>query len=502
VTLLCSLAAVLATIGAACASTGSGLTSVRSRPVDGSTPTTSPTAPTTTDRNAPTTTGRQVTTVPATTAPGTRPVVDFGQGRRTKHDFDDFLVKAATDIEDFWAEQFPIVYGKPFTPLKGSIYAIYPGRTDDPTDCDGERITYDRVQGNAFYTDCGDLIAYDDAQLLPQLVQDLGEAAVGVVLAHEFGHAIQSRAGVFDLHLLTVATEQQADCFAGAWAAHVARGESDELKFTDTDVKSGLIAMIQVADPVGIDVTVDANAHGTGFDRVGAFQEGFNNGTKRCADFVNDPPPLVNLTFTNQTDFDNQGNLPFDQISTLIPSSLDKYWNEQMADIGKQFTPPTVQSYPAAGPYPSCPGVDRADFADKAFYCQPTNQILYDDDFALGLYDQLGDFSIGYLISDAYSDAVQDALQSSLTGENRFLLDDCLTGAWVLHIIPQPDGSQIDPDQAIVLSPGDLDEAVTTAVKFGDENASTNRIGSAFEKIEWFRKGVIGGLDACATSLG
>lgn len=495
VALLCSIA--LAT--AACASTDSGVSSVRSRPVDGSVPDTRP------DDTGPDETGPDDTrpddTRPPTSNPDSGDVVSFGEGRDGPQPYDDFLVAAATDIEAFWAEQYPLVYGKPFQPLQGSIYAIYPGRTDDPNDCKGERISYDRVQGNAFYTDCGDLIAYDDAQLLPQLVDDLGEAAVGVVLAHEFGHAIQSRAGIFDLKLLTVATEQQADCFAGAWAAHVSRGESDELTFTDADVRDGLIAMIQVADPIGIDVNVDADAHGTAFDRVGAFQEGFIKGTTRCKGFIDDPPPLINLTFSNQQDVDNQGNLPYGDILTSIPPSLDKYWNEQLAAVGATFTPPTVQPYPAAGPYPACDGYVDADFVGNAFYCASTNQIVYDDDLAFKLYDALGDFSIGYLISDAYSEAVQVALQSALSGEERFLLDDCLTGAWVVHIIPNPDGTQIDPDQPIVLSPGDLDEAVITAVQIGDDTTDTNRIGSAFEKIDSFRAGVIGGLDACSARL-
>ena len=494
VALLCSLAV----LAGACASTGSGVSSVRSRPVGA--PDTS-TGDTTPGVASSTSTTRPGTTATPTTGPARREVVSFGQGRPGPQPYDAFLVAAATDIEGYWAEQYPLVYVKPFQPLEGAIYAIYPTRTDPPSDCDGKAISYDRVHGNAFYTDCGDLVAYDDSELLPQLVGVLGQAAVGVVLAHEFGHAVQKRAGIFQLNLPTVATEQQADCFAGAWAAHVARGESDLLRFTDADVRSGLIAMIQVADPVGIDVNVDADAHGTAFDRVGAFQEGFINGARRCVGFVDDPPPLINLTFLNATDASTGGNLPFGDIQALIPASLDKYWSQQLAAVNVSFTTPGVQPFPAAGPYPTCDGFSGRDFPNSAFYCASTNTIVYDDDLARKFYDQLGDFSIGYLISDAYSEAVQLALKSSLKGEDRALLDDCLTGSWVLHIIPRPDGTQIDDTQPIVLSPGDLDEAVTTAVKIGDNTADTNVIGSAFEKIASFRSGVLGGLDTCSTRI-
>ena len=48
------------------------------------------------------------------------------------------------------------------------------------------------------------------------------------------------------------------------------------------------------------------------------------------------------------------------------------------------------------------------------------------------------------------------------------------------------------------MSPGDLDEAVRTAILIGDLDADDNVLGSPFEKIDSFRDGVIGGLNACA----
>ena len=51
-------------------------------------------------------------------------------------------------------------------------------------------------------------------------------------------------------------------------------------------------------------------------------------------------------------------------------------------------------------------------------------------------------------------------------------------------------------------SPGDLDEAIRMAILVGDEGANVDRVGSPFEKIDAFRAGVLGGLDACTTLLG
>jgi len=136
---------------------------------------------------------------------------------------------------------------------------------------------------------------------------------------------------------------------------------------------------------------------------------------------------------------------------------------------------------------------------DNVFLCEASNTIMFDQDFAASLSSDplLGDMSVGYLISDAYSDAIQVALRSRREGEPRALFSDCLTGAWTSSIVPPtPD------DSVISLSAGDLDEAIVTAIIRGDPATDTNVNGSAFEKIDAFRLGVLGGLNECRTRLG
>jgi predicted metalloprotease len=106
-----------------------------------------------------------------------------------------------------------------------------------------------------------------------------------------------------------------------------------------------------------------------------------------------------------------------------------------------------------------------------------------------------GDMSVGYLFSDAYSDAIQTALRSTRTGEPRALLNDCLTGAWVASTINPPE------DAVLILSAGDLDEAIVTAIARADESTDTNVNGSAFEKVDAFRTGVLGGLNVCRNEI-
>ncbi len=102
--------------------------------------------------------------------------------------------------------------------------------------------------------------------------------------------------------------------------------------------------------------------------------------------------------------------------------------------------------------------------------------------------------SIGYLISEGYSEEVQGLLGSKLKDAARALLDDCLTGAWAKDIVPPIPDSRVDKT---ALSAGDLDEAIVTAIVRSDDTSDENINGTAFQKIDAFRAGVLGGMQAC-----
>lgn len=434
-------------------------------------------------------------------------VVDFGEAGPQHPLYDGYLTAAFGDIQNFWSEAFPATYDRPWEPLSGGIFAAYPDRQAPIPGCGTDQSTYEDVRaGTAFYCIDGDFMAYDDADGLPGLVDLLGKEAVAVVLAHEFGHAIQARAGEWDN--IGVLKEQQADCFAGAWTAHVASGGSDVIRFDDSDVRGGLVAMIYVRDPVEAGGLQSEDAHGTGFDRVGAFEDGFEGGPSRCATFFTEDrlAAMVNIEFDPSDP--NAGNLPLDDpapdpsigpadIVTLIPQSLDQFWVDLADANGVPFTPPTFSRFPAAGPFPECAGVDPTAWPNNVVFCAADNVIYWDEDFALSLStDPLtGDMSVGYLFSDAYSDAIQTALNSRRTGEPRALLNDCLTGAWVASTIKPP------ADAVLSLSAGDLDEAIVTAIARSDATTDTDVNGSAFQKIDAFRTGVLGGLNVCRDEI-
>ncbi len=432
-------------------------------------------------------------------------VIDFGSNKPPQ-DHDAFITVAVNDVVKFMEEFYPQLYGEPYPPLEGGIFAAYPDRpADEPIPgCGTPTSTYDDVAGaGAFYCSLGDFVAYDDP-FLATLVADLGLSGVGIVMAHEFGHSVQFRQNEFDRP--TILMEQQADCFAGAWAARVARGESDQLQFDDNDVKAGLIAMIQVRDPRDTSLD-DPNAHGSGFDRVGAFQDGFTNGAEACKPYFEQPPTLKEIPYRAD---DVTGNLPYldtdpsddeaqggpSDIITLLPEDLTRFWTEQASASGDTFTAPTLTRFTDDGQIPSCDGLDQEEIINEITFCPSTNEILISDDRAFELSEDeiTGDMSVGYFLSTGYSDSVLSQLGNSTEGEERRLLQDCLTGAWTADIIADEEGNV--PGR-LLLSSGDLDEAIITAIANSDETTDTNVKGSAFEKTASFRNGVINGADAC-----
>jgi len=475
----------------------------------GTTPPVVPTAPSATAPGAPSTTlAAGPPALPTTTQPVSGPpieqVVDVGNAKPERF-YDDYLSTALNDIQTWWAEQYPELFGDAFVPLEGGIFAAYPERTTAIPGCGGSGdSTYQDVSdAGAFYCPIGDFIAYDDGEdgVVYQLAETYGPSIVAVVMAHEFGHAIQQRLGTLDRDVPTVYTEQQADCFSGAWARRAWNGQAPGLPFTDSDVELGLIALVTVRDPIGNDV-LEPGGHGSAFDRIGAFQEGFYYDLESCADLIDHPLPLQRNEFNNESDAANNGNAVFGdqpgQVIDLLNEDLRTYWPAQLAASGA--TMPELKITPVTDPTVNNCG-DPVGLAESlAIFCSSSNEILFDVAGGRELYDDFGDFAVGYLIGRAWAEGVQTALGSPLQGESRGLASDCLTGAWIASAIaPEPGVSP--PNHVLTISPGDLDEAVQTALVVGDPGLHDDIDGSAFERVAYLRLGVLNGLPACLAPI-
>ncbi len=440
--------------------------------------------------------------------------IDFGDNKPAQP-WDDFLSVALADVETWLEAEFEPAFGLPFEPLQGGIFAAYPERTSPIPGCGTPTSTFEDIQrGGAIYCFLGDFIAYDDTPegVVGSLATNFGPVTFGLVLAHEYGHALQDRTGALRRNdLNTVDLEQQADCVAGAWAGRANAGLAPGITFDDQDVRAGLISMISIEDPIGTD-PLSPGGHGSGFDRVGAFQVGFREGLARCATLVDDPLPLTPIFF--QAGDPNQGNAPFgfadDELFGFIEPDLNLLYDNDLDAQFPNFTRLEIVPVQTEGEV-AC-DLPTGYFELGVELCSETNTAYLNVPVAQGLYDRFGDFGPAYLLGIVWAEHAQNTSGSTLGGEARQLQNDCLTGAWVNTVIPVLDaqGNPVldedgfiqlpqprDPDRGASVSDGDLTEAILTAIVVGDPETDTNVLGSAFEKIDSFRTGTLDGINAC-----
>ena len=193
--------------------------------------------------------------------------------RTADFDYDQYtstLEQVFSSLEQYWSTALPESFGVEFTPPSRYVYYR-------PEEGPGPRCGQEQAPAkNAFYCPAGDFIAWDESGLvIPYYVQQ-GDFAAAFVLAHEFGHAMQAR--LPQRERLTVLSELQADCFAGAWARYV----SDEGYLEAGDLDEATFAVLAARDVPGTPFT-DPRAHGTGFERTRAFSDGYGDGPRACA---------------------------------------------------------------------------------------------------------------------------------------------------------------------------------------------------------------------------
>src|ERR1700752_2788492 len=202
------------------------------------------------------------------------------------------VLQAIADLEEYWGKEMPELYQKDFEPITGGYYAVNPS-TDDPPPCASDASD---VAGNAFYCSTKDVVAWDAEELLPTLQKKYGDFVIPVVMAHEWGHAVQVRS---NFTARTVTKELQADCFAGAWSKHAK--DDGVFQVTAANLDTALAGILDLRDTPGTS-NIDPNAHGSGFDRVTAFQDGFDNGPDKCKGYRDDEPMVLELPFNDQRD--------------------------------------------------------------------------------------------------------------------------------------------------------------------------------------------------------
>jgi predicted metalloprotease len=402
--------------------------------------------------------------------------------------------RAVEAVDDYWQETFPEVYGSPFEPLAG----FYPyGPDTPPPPCGSPPPEYEMIADNAFYCPGDDIIAWDEYQLMPALNEEFGAFTVAIVIAHEFGHAVQDRFGTFDR---TVDLELQADCFAGAWTAHVADGQAAGFDAGDVDLDKTVAGMLAIRDLPGTDPD-DPAAHGSGFDRVSAFQDGYENGAVKCEEYANENEDrrTAEMPFDYESgETETGGNLPLegeDGLYALVEGDLNEFYDWLFDEVGgPSWTP--IDEVVVADPSTdevTCGGdtFSGEELAYAAVYCEDENIAVIDGtDLADDLYSY-GDFAVASELAQIWAVAAQSQLGTD--GAESDLQADCLTGLWAASTFP--DVEDVTPGSDLQISSGDLDEGIQGFIAYGSVASDESR--TVFERTAALRTGVFEGIGGC-----
>ncbi|MGW4246251.1 neutral zinc metallopeptidase [Nocardia sp. NPDC004722] len=421
-------------------------------------------------------------TVAGTTAPAATVTIHGDGGSEVNK----IAAQAITDLQRYWSGQFPALYGTAYRPVTGGFYAVTPSTGPLPP-CANSAAD---IAGNAYYCADQDVVAWDAEGLLPSLRKQYGDFVIPIVLAHEWGHAIQARAKFTGI---TVTKEIQADCFAGAWAADVAAGHSS-FHATANDLDNALAGFLSLRDEPGTDKT-SASAHGSGFDRVNSFQTGFDGGPTACKDYRDGSPAVVELPFRSAADAASGGNASYDQVVALAPVDLEDYWAAVYPEL---FTKPWLPVRQVVGfdpkRAPTCGGAATGSYS--LFYCVPDNFIGYDGVQAMPeFYAEGGDFAVATLLATQYGLAVEARDGDTADDRTESLRGDCFAGAWAASVLLEN-----RPTSNIRMSPGDLDKAVAALLVFRGQDSGDAK-DSGYVRVEAYRDGLLNGAQACTGAM-
>lgn len=408
---------------------------------------------------------------------------------------------AATDIEAFWSGMYPELYGDAY--LDVELVLGIETTSDDVPECGGEAVTNDDWIGNAFYCYGENYIAYDARPngLIVQLALEHGQPSVSAVFAHEWGHAIQDRSG--NTRVPTIYAELQADCFAGAWVAHAADNPGDHFVLTPGDLDRILGAMLSFRDAPGSEASA-ANAHGSGFDRVSAFQDGYEGGAEVCVPYFDDPPFITEIPFTTRQEIRSGGNAPAEQVLPATVEMLNDFYGKVARRDYVPVKTRQVFTWDESDPpdeMPTCGTIEVTpeQLTNQVFICGPDRYLVVDVVYLQRVYDEIGDFGVSTIIAQEWATYAQ--LLQSIEGAGTDALAsaaDCYTGGFAAALV---NGELRAKSMGgfVQISGGDLDEAIQA---FIDADRVQGAEGDeVFNHVDNFRGGFLEGYVSCKQHL-
>jgi predicted metalloprotease len=201
-----------------------------------------------------------------------------------------FVDVVGTNVNDVWAQA---VNG--YTPPNVVVYDTGTG-----TGCG-----YGQAAMGPFYCP-SDQTVYLDLSFWQTMTDQLGASdadfAKAYVIAHEFGHHLQTLTGASQKvqqaqqsmgqeagNRYSVALELQADCYAGVWAANAAKVSGGEVAMESGDLEAGLKTANAIGDDTlqkrqGGRVTPENFTHGSSAERMQWLKAGYSSGDPKTCD--------------------------------------------------------------------------------------------------------------------------------------------------------------------------------------------------------------------------
>jgi predicted metalloprotease len=209
-----------------------------------------------------------------------QPSSNLSQQCRTGKDADQSekcrVVGVVNSIQDYWKTQI-----SDYRPAKTVLYS---GSLRTPCGAASSAV-------GPFYCP-GDQRVYLDLSFFNQLQSQFGAKggpfAQAYVIAHEYGHHTQDLLGALS-EGNSVATELQADCYAGVWAKHAVDTGFYDKPFTTSEFAEALDAAAAVGDDriqqrTQGRIDPESFTHGSSEQRVNALNRGYKTGDPaKCA---------------------------------------------------------------------------------------------------------------------------------------------------------------------------------------------------------------------------
>jgi predicted metalloprotease len=440
------------------------------------------------------------TATPASGVAGDVAPADFPIVGAADDDIDRIARNALADLNTYWTEQFRPTFSQEFTPLAGGYFSVDPNNLD-PAQYPNGKIGCGEppaaVENNAFY--CGPSAEYTNGDAIQYDRAFLGELAFGsggsegygrfipaLVMAHEFGHAVQGRVGY--PFQASIAIETQADCFAGTWTKWVADGNAPHNTIRPAELDDVLRGYLLLRDPVGTGANA-GEAHGSYFDRVSAFQQGFDDGPTACRDAFGADRRYTQGTFSD-ADIATGGDAPYAQtVGQFATQGLAEFFSAAFTQRGHTFTAPTLE--PFDGKAPRCDGKQPD---TDLVYCAADDTVGFDEtDLTRPLYasEEGGDYAVLTALAIPYGLAARDQLGLSTDDQDAIRSAVCMAGAFTAGVLNRE-------SKILSISPGDADESVSFLLGYSDDPHVLADSGlTGFQLVDVFRSGVFQGLSAC-----